>query len=71
MRGLLATSMETLDQFITKEVTNHLFESKRSKFSGLDLASLNIQRGKHVEKRILWQYTIKNLKIDLNLTSLN
>lgn len=46
IRGLATTSMEALDQFITDEVTNHLFEDKHVPFSGLDLASLNIQRGR-------------------------
>ncbi|CAB4061601.1 PXDN [Lepeophtheirus salmonis] len=46
IRGVSSTSMETLDQFITDEVTNHLFEDKNTPYSGLDLASLNIQRGR-------------------------
>ncbi|TRY61661.1 hypothetical protein TCAL_04392 [Tigriopus californicus] len=46
VRGVSTTSMETLDQFITEEVTNHLFEDKNTPYSGLDLASLNIQRGR-------------------------
>ncbi|CAG0882057.1 unnamed protein product [Darwinula stevensoni] len=46
MRGFTTVSMETLDQFITEEVTNHLFEDKKVPFSGMDLASLNIQRGR-------------------------
>ncbi|XP_046649370.1 uncharacterized protein LOC124340779 isoform X2 [Daphnia pulicaria] len=46
MRGMLGTSMETMDQFITHEVTNHLFEEKAKPFSGLDLAALNIQRAR-------------------------
>ncbi|XP_037051362.1 uncharacterized protein LOC119085170 [Bradysia coprophila] len=46
MRGLVATPMETLDQFITGEVTNHLFEDRRIPFSGIDLVSLNIQRAR-------------------------
>ena len=46
MRGVATTSMETLDQFITEEVTNHLFEDKSTPYSGLDLAALNIQRGR-------------------------
>lgn len=33
-RGLVATPMETLDQFITGEVSNHLFEDRRIPFSG-------------------------------------
>ncbi|KAK4296820.1 hypothetical protein Pmani_030713 [Petrolisthes manimaculis] len=46
VRGLTTVSMETLDQFLTDEVTNHLFEDKKKPFSGLDLAALNIQRGR-------------------------
>ena len=46
IRGVSTTSMETLDQFITHEVTNHLFEEKETPYSGLDLAALNIQRGR-------------------------
>lgn len=46
MRGLTTTSIETFDQFLTKEVTNHLFEEKHRPFSGMDLAALNIQRGR-------------------------
>jgi peroxidase len=46
LRGVASTSMETLDQFITDEVTNHLFEEKGHPFSGLDLAALNVQRGR-------------------------
>lgn len=38
--------MESLDQFITGEVTNHLFEDRRIPFSGIDLIALNIQRGR-------------------------
>lgn len=45
-RGLVATPMETLDQFITGEVTNHLFEDRKIPFSGIDLIALNIQRGR-------------------------
>ncbi|KAG7302968.1 hypothetical protein JYU34_012963 [Plutella xylostella] len=46
MRGLSSTPMETLDQFITGEVTNHLFEDRRIPFSGIDLIALNIQRAR-------------------------
>ena len=46
IRGVSTSSMETLDQFLTAEVTNHLFEDKHTPFSGLDLAALNIQRAR-------------------------
>ncbi|XP_060802953.1 heme peroxidase 2 [Amyelois transitella] len=46
IRGLASTPMETLDQFITGEVTNHLFEDRRIPFSGVDLIALNIQRAR-------------------------
>jgi len=46
MRGLVSTPMENLDQFMSGEITNHLFEEKHIPKSGLDLASLNIQRGR-------------------------
>ena len=46
IRGVMTTSMETLDQFITHEVTNHLFEDKHTPYSGLDLVSLNLQRAR-------------------------
>eukprot|EP00095_Tigriopus_kingsejongensis_P003939 maker-scaffold473_size162088-snap-gene-0.25 protein:Tk03939 transcript:maker-scaffold473_size162088-snap-gene-0.25-mRNA-1 annotation:"hypothetical protein DAPPUDRAFT_42141" len=46
MRGLGATPMENQDQFISGEITNHLFEERRIPHSGLDLAALNIQRGR-------------------------
>lgn len=46
IRGLVSTPMETLDQFITGEITNHLFEDRKIPFSGVDLISLNIQRAR-------------------------
>ena len=46
LRGLLTTPIETLDNAITKEVTNHLFEDSKKPFSGMDLISLNIQRAR-------------------------
>lgn len=46
LRGLVATPMETLDQFITGEVTNHLFEDRKIPFSGIDLIALNVQRAR-------------------------
>jgi hypothetical protein len=45
-RGLVATPMETLDQFVTGEVTNHLFEDVKIPFSGIDLVALNVQRAR-------------------------
>lgn len=45
-RGLVATPMETLDQFITGEVSNHLFEDRRIPFSGIDLIALNVARAR-------------------------
>lgn len=46
VRGLVATPMEALDQFITGEVTNHLFENRRIPHSGVDLIALNIHRAR-------------------------
>ena len=43
------TPVESIDQFITKEVTNHLFEDKKIPFSGMDLPALNVQRGKYAK----------------------
>ncbi|KAL1488619.1 hypothetical protein ABEB36_014422 [Hypothenemus hampei] len=45
-RGLVSTPMENLDQFITGEVTNHLFEDRKIPFSGIDLIALNVQRAR-------------------------
>lgn len=47
--GLVDTPMQTLDNFITEEVTNHLFEKKEVLFSGMDLISLNMQRGQCIQ----------------------
>ena len=38
--------MGGVDSKFSREVTNHLFEDRRKKFSGLDLVALNIQRGR-------------------------
>ncbi|XP_064466102.1 uncharacterized protein LOC135377535 [Ornithodoros turicata] len=46
MRGLLTSSMENIDNSITEEVTNHLFEDVHKPFSGMDLVALNIQRAR-------------------------
>ena len=46
IRGLVATPMETMDQFITGEVTNHLFEVRKIPHSGIDLIALNVHRAR-------------------------
>lgn len=46
IRGLVSTPMENMDQFVTGEITNHLFEDRHIPYSGIDLIALNIQRGK-------------------------
>ena len=38
--------MGGVDSQFSEEVTNHLFEERRKKFSGVDLVALNIQRGR-------------------------
>ncbi|XP_057660218.1 uncharacterized protein LOC130896263 [Diorhabda carinulata] len=45
-RGLISTPIESMDQFITAEVTNHLFEDRKIPFSGIDLISRNLQRAR-------------------------
>ncbi|KAK7580575.1 hypothetical protein V9T40_001204 [Parthenolecanium corni] len=51
IRGAFNTSVEKADNFFTEQLTKHLFESNSKKKSstksfGLDLVSLNIQRGR-------------------------
>eukprot|EP00092_Neocalanus_flemingeri_P035162 GFUD01038265.1.p1 GENE.GFUD01038265.1~~GFUD01038265.1.p1 ORF type:complete len:1101 (-),score=192.91 GFUD01038265.1:78-3197(-) len=46
VNGLVMSPMELIDNCVTDEVTNHLFEEKGLKFSGLDLPALNIQRSR-------------------------
>jgi len=46
MRGLMMMPMEAMDNRITDEVTNHLFEQRNVPKSGMDLVALNIQRGR-------------------------
>lgn len=46
LRGIVSTPIETLDNAITEELTNHLFEEQKKPFSGMDLISLNIQRAR-------------------------
>ena len=63
VRGMISTPMETLDNFITDEITNHLFEDSQIPFSGLDLAALNIQRARDHGLRPYNEYrAICNLK---------
>jgi len=44
--GLFTTPMESFDAGISEELTNHLFEEVGKPNSGMDLASLNIKRGR-------------------------
>jgi hypothetical protein len=63
VRGLISTPMETLDNFISDEMTNHLFEDTHTPFSGLDLIALNLQRARDHGIRAYNEYrAICNLK---------
>ena len=63
MRGLVSTPMEFMDQFMSGEITNHLFEEKNIPKSGLDLAALNIQRGRDHGLKSYNEYRVScNLK---------
>ena len=46
LRGVVSAPIESLDNSITEELTNHLFEKPKQPFSGMDLISLNIQRAR-------------------------
>ena len=72
MRGMFISPMEGLDQFITGEITNHLFETRSIPFSGFDLASLNIQRGRDHGLRPYNEYRAAcNLKRAVNFEDLS
>ncbi len=45
-RGLCETKAQTVDRYITKEVTTKLFAMMPPHGLGTDLVSLNIQRGR-------------------------
>ena len=46
MRGLCESKAQTMDRFLTKAVTKHLFTDRPPHGLGTDLSSLNIQRGR-------------------------
>ncbi|CAG0898518.1 unnamed protein product [Darwinula stevensoni] len=45
VNALVTQSIQSFDQFVTSEVTEHLFQNRSQSF-GMDLVSLNLQRGR-------------------------
>jgi peroxidase len=46
LRGLFLEPMQNADSVVTKDLTDRLFEDPARKFSGQDLISINIMRGR-------------------------
>ena len=46
VRGIVMSPMMPMDRVMSPEVANHLFEKPDMPKSGMDLAALNIQRGR-------------------------
>lgn len=46
LRGIVSMNIETLDNAVTEEITNHLLEDLKKPFTGMDLISLNLQRAR-------------------------
>ncbi|XP_014676576.1 PREDICTED: peroxidase skpo-1-like, partial [Priapulus caudatus] len=46
LRGLVSMFAQSADRFVTDRLTDHLFEDVSKPRSGLDLVSMNIQRGR-------------------------
>ena len=46
LRGLVSQNSQSMDSFITREVTQHLFADHPPRGLGEDLASLNMQRAR-------------------------
>lgn len=46
LRGLVSAVVQRSDRFIGERLLNHLFEDTEKPLSGIDLAAMNIQRGR-------------------------
>ena len=46
VRGIVMAPMMPMDRVMSPEVVDHLFEEPNMRKSGMDLAALNIQRGR-------------------------